>query len=307
VRRNSLSNGLARAPDPSAPASGVAPAVSIGVPVYDGEAFLEESLTSLLNQTFTDFEVIISDNASTDATQRICEDFASRDDRVKYFRNQVNKGVTYNWNRTFHLASAPLFKWAAHDDVCGVKFLESCVDVFRREPSVVLCYPEAVRIDENGNESSDRIVNPDISSFNPVTRFSALMGDPFWATGLFGVIRRDVLARTNLLGNYIAHDHVLLAELALRGPFAVANEVAFFHRHHMDKEQHQKTAKSRAQYMYSTGAGRSWPRLKLIGGYLSAIRESNLTAVEKMRCRVIVARWLLVRTKARLFGEAGDG
>jgi glycosyltransferase involved in cell wall biosynthesis len=299
-------NEQAQGPDPSARPGDSSPAVSIGIPVYNGEPFLEESLTSLLNQTFTDFEVIVSDNASTDATQRICEDFASRDGRVKYFRNEVNMGVAYNWNRTFHLASAPLFKWAAHDDVCGVKFLQACVDVLDREPSVVLCYPEGVRIDENGNESGDPIVNPDMSSFNAVARFSALMRDPFWATSLFGVIRREALTRTNLLGNYIANDHVLLAELALRGRFAVADELAFFHRHYVEKEQHQKTAKSRAKYAYSTGAGRRWPRLTLIGGYLSAIGESDLTAAEKMRCRAIVARWLLDRTKARLFGEAVD-
>jgi glycosyltransferase involved in cell wall biosynthesis len=302
-----MTNEHARAPDPSVPSANMSPAVSIGLPVYNGEPFLEESLTSILNQTFADFEVIISDNASTDATQRICEDLARRDARFKYFRNEINRGVAYNWNRTFELASAPLFKWAAHDDVCGLKFLQSCVDVLHREPSVVLCYPEGVRIDENSNVSGDPIVNPDISSFNPVARFSALMSDPFWATSLFGVIRREVLAGTNLLGNYIANDHVLLAELALRGPFAVAHEVAFFHRHYGEKEEHQKTVRSRAKYAYSSGAGRSWPRLKLIGGYLSAIRESDLTAAERMRCRAIVARWLLDRTKARVFGEAVDG
>jgi glycosyltransferase involved in cell wall biosynthesis len=294
-------------PEPSGRRGTSSPAVSIGVPVYNGERFLEELLTSLLNQTFADFEVIISDNASTDGTQRICEGLALKDARFKYFCNEVNRGVAYNWNRTFELSSAPLFKWAAHDDVCGLKFLQSCVDVLQREPSVVLCYPEGVRIDENSNLSGEPIVNPDISSFNPVARFSALMSDPFWATSLFGVIRREVLAGTKLLGNYIANDHVLLAELALRGRFAVAHEVAFFHRHYVEKEQHQKTAKSRAKYAYSSGAGRSWPRLKLIGGYLSAIREADLTAAERMRCRAIVARWLLDRTKARVLGEAVDG
>jgi glycosyltransferase involved in cell wall biosynthesis len=301
----------ARKPAPEAAASvsrslDAPPTVSIGLPVYNGERFLEESLTSLIDQTYEDFELIISDNASTDGTEQICRAFALKDSRVKYFRNEVNKGSAANWNRTFELASGPYFKWAAHDDVCGVKFLELCVDVLKSDPSFALCYPGGIQIDENSKVSGGPIVNPDLSSSQPVERFAELMSDPFWATSLFGVVRRDVLARTNLLGNYMANDHILLAEIALRGRFALADEVAFFHRHYIEREQHQKSAKSRAKYASSTGAGGGWPRIKLIGGYLKAIRESDVSPADKMRCGAIVGRWLLDRTKARLLSEDAE-
>jgi glycosyltransferase involved in cell wall biosynthesis len=290
-------------PGPAGSGSGP-PAVSIGVPVYNGERFLEESLSSLANQTFTDFEVVISDNASTDATEQICRDFARSDERFKYFRNEVNQGISYNWNRVFELASAPLFKWAAHDDICGVKFLESCVDVLNHDPGVALCYPEGIRIDETGQAWGDPIVNPELSSVDPVERFAALMSDPFWATSIFGVVRRDVLSTTNLLGDHMAHDHVLLAEIALRGRFAVAGGLAFYHRHYPEREDHQSSVKSRARYISSREAALRWPRLKLVGAYLKAIGQSDLSRGQRLRCKTIVARWLIDRTKARIFGEA---
>src|ERR1700737_2789384 len=92
------------------------PRVSIGLPVYNGERYLRFAIDSLLEQDYINFELIISDNASTDATQAICQEFADKDPRVRYYRNQTNLGASGNYDRVFELARGDLFKWAAHDD-----------------------------------------------------------------------------------------------------------------------------------------------------------------------------------------------
>src|SRR5689334_3559190 len=90
------------------------PKVSIGLPVYNGENYLAKTIASILAQTFTDFELIICDNASSDSTQRICEDFARQDARVRYGRNEKNLGAGPNYDLAFSRSTGTYFKWAAH-------------------------------------------------------------------------------------------------------------------------------------------------------------------------------------------------
>lgn len=95
-----------------------APKLSIGLPVYNGEKYLPDALDDLLGQDYEDFELIISSNASTDGTDEICREYASKDRRVSHSRNDCNIGATPNWNRVAQLAHGEFFKWAMHDDEC---------------------------------------------------------------------------------------------------------------------------------------------------------------------------------------------
>ncbi len=131
--------------------SNLTPRVSVGLAVYNGENYLREAIDSILAQTFTDFELILSDNASTDKTQEICLEYAAKDKRIRYYRNDQNIGGIRNQIRTVELSRGEYYKLAAHDDVCAPDFLEKCVEVLDRDPSVVLCYPKTKIIDENGN------------------------------------------------------------------------------------------------------------------------------------------------------------
>jgi len=115
------------------------PAVSIGLPVYNGDRFLRQAVESILNQTFGDFELIISDNASTDGTEEMCRGLAAQDPRVRYVRNARNIGGGRNANQVFELARASFFKWHPHDDYIAPEYLERCIEVLRRDPSVILC------------------------------------------------------------------------------------------------------------------------------------------------------------------------
>ena len=127
------------------------PRVSIGMPVYNGENFLAEALDSMLAQTFVDFELIISDNASTDRTKAICRDYAARDRRIRYHRVDDNQGATWNFNHTFELARGEYFKWAAHDDLCDPTFVARCVEVLDSDPTVICCHTQTRHIDIHGN------------------------------------------------------------------------------------------------------------------------------------------------------------
>ena len=123
------------------------PRVSIGMPVYNGAAFLRESLDSLLSQTYEDFELVISDNGSTDGTQNICRAYATEDVRIRYYREEENRGAAWNYNRVFELARGEYFKWAAHDDVHAPTFLERCVEVVDNNPDVLWCFSRHTHVD----------------------------------------------------------------------------------------------------------------------------------------------------------------
>ncbi len=117
-----------------------APRVSIGLPVYNGEATLAMAIEALLSQTVSDLELIISDNASTDGTEAICRDFAARDTRVRYFRQQANLGSVANFGFVLELAAGEYFMWAAHDDLKSPDFVAACLRGFD-SPDLVLLYP----------------------------------------------------------------------------------------------------------------------------------------------------------------------
>jgi len=208
------------------------PRVSIGLPVYNGEQYLAEEIDSLLAQTFSDFELIISDNASTDRTEEICRRYAEKDSRITYFRSTVNRGAAINFNRVFELAHGEYFKWAAHDDRCKPEFLEKCVAVLDRDPSVVLCFTGIEFIDGNGLKLKEDRYPVDLST---VTRRDLFR---FYATGghipneFFGLIRTKILRESPLVGGYVGSDFVMLGLLALNGRFHQVPEVLFQHREH---------------------------------------------------------------------------
>jgi len=114
--------------------------VSIGMPVYNGEEYIVEAIESILAQTFKDFEFIISDNASTDKTQEICEKYAKADNRIQYIRQKENIGALKNFEFVLFKSNFEYFMWAAHDDIWSENWIEvlynkilinqKCVGVF---------------------------------------------------------------------------------------------------------------------------------------------------------------------------------
>ncbi|MBW3600415.1 MAG: glycosyltransferase [Planctomycetes bacterium] len=288
-------------------ASGARPRVAIGLPVYNGAAMLPAALDSLLVQTYGEFELIVSDNASTDATEEVCRDYAARDPRIRYVRQEQNCGSAGNFNRVFQLSSSEYFKWAAADDVCHPNFLTKCVEALDAQRDVAWCHTMSRHIDEEGAllQSEE---SPPISYLRPhgdpplPTRGAARPSDRFQGVILgrggcldsYGLIRSAVLRRTELLMPYFGSEKVLMAELALHGRYVEIPEVLFFARIHPQAAGSLKDARQQRRFINPLARGRwQFARLRLLAGYTSAVRRAALPPSERMRCYGVIARYVM--------------
>jgi glycosyltransferase involved in cell wall biosynthesis len=265
--------------------------VSIGMPVYNGEHYVGQAIDSLLRQTFTDFELIISDNASTDGTQAICREFAARDARIRYHRHDRNRGAAANYNGVFQLSTGEYFKWAAHDDMCAPSYLAECAGVLDSNPSVVLCYPRARIIDETGRPTADYDDGLQCLSHRPSGRLRGYFLIQHVFHPVFGLIRRDVLARTPLIANYVGSDLVLLAHLALAGQIYEIPERLFLRREHPDRSGHLPIRQYSQWWNPAKRGVLYFPRWRWLAEYMKAITVADLPAVERYRCWVELMKW----------------
>lgn len=274
--------------------------VSIGMPVYNGENYIVHALDSILAQTFEDFEVVICDNASTDATERICLDYAANDRRIRYHRNDTNLGAAVNYNRTFALSSGIYFKWAAHDDVCAPTFFERCVEILDADPSVVLSHPRTIIIDADGRPFLNYLVELNTGDVRPHVRFGEMVRREHWCYPVFGVFRTEVLAKTTLIAGYTDSDRVLLAETCLWGRVVQIPEVLFLRREHAQTSTRAIARdQDRMQWFDPTHTGREhylWLKLR---GYLDAIGHAPIGAQERVMCYGQLVRLLGEKTLLR--------
>jgi hypothetical protein len=214
------------------------PEISVGLPVFNGERYLDEAIQSILAQTITDLEVVICDNASTDRTEAICRSYAASDDRVRYVRNPSNIGANCNYNRVARLARGRYFKWMAADDRCLPNFLARARAVLEADPTVVAAIPEFCDIDEHGQMIGGYPYDLDLGSPAVVERFGHLMCTSQGQRLLYGLIRRPVLMRTGLLANFYGSDRPLLSELVLHGRVIVIPGVGWESREHPGRSSH---------------------------------------------------------------------
>jgi glycosyltransferase involved in cell wall biosynthesis len=201
------------------------PLVSIGMPVYNGERFIRQALDLLLKQDYTNFELIISDNASTDLTQQICIEYLKKNSRIKYYRNQVNIGSARNFSKVFSLTRGEYFFWASCHDLWEPAFISRCVEFLERNPKVVLCYPLADWVDVNGDSLGLIGGNIDTRSLDRLSRCHVVLWGLQYAYPIYGVIRTNVLRQARILRRTIGADAILLFELSLLGEFAQVPEV----------------------------------------------------------------------------------
>jgi glycosyltransferase involved in cell wall biosynthesis len=271
------------------------PRVGIGLPVYQGERFLDAALRSIAEQTFEDFELLVLDNASTDRTEEIARGWADRDPRVRYERQPENVGAGPNFNDAFHRTRGELFKWAAHDDLLHPDFLAACVRGLDEDPRAILAYPRAEIVDEQGRlvESYDARLRTD-AWHPPHLRFKDLLLSWHRCFEVFGVIRRSALERTALIRPYGGSDRTLLQELALLGPFHEIRHPLFRSRRH----DLQSTTATRARvvervHWFDTGTrGRIvLPTWDLVRDNLRVLRRSDAAAIDKARMALYVVEW----------------
>ncbi len=267
---------------------GTAPRVSIGMPVYNGENFIREACDSILAQTFMDFELIISDNGSTDATDAICREYAARDGRVRYYRSERNRGGSWNRNNAFFLARGLYFMWHDHDDRIAPEFVARCVEVLDRSPEVVNCHTNTTIVDEHNTHLRHYVEGAALRSTSPFERLRHYgrhdRSCPLCSL-YFGLMRRDVLAQTPLFQPYINAELSLMSELALRGQFYEIPEHLFIRRDHPGISTRRYTnAKDIIVWANPAKAGKAgWDGWKVILARLRSISVVPMSPFDRMR------------------------
>lgn len=268
------------------------PLVSIGLPVYNGARFLGRVLDSLRAQTLEDFELIVSDNASTDETSEICLDHAARDPRIRYIRQTRNIGAPRNWNHVARQARGRYFKWATANDECAPTLLADCVGALERDPGAVLAQGTTCLVDEDSGLQMPYADDLALMEASPVARLSSLYTRLRLYNGLCGVIRTDALRRTGLADRpYDGSDFVLLSELALQGRFLLLPGLLFFRRMGATTFQRGLEGEAKRQFFNPTaGPPLIDSRLRLHWDLLCCVLAARLGAADRLGALRLVAR-----------------
>ena len=279
------------------------PRLTIGLPVYNGEAYLEETLESLLAQDFEDFELVVSDNASTDATTGIVASFATRDPRVRLVRNPRNLGAAQNYNLLVRDSRTELFKWAGYDDLHEPGHLSACVAALDANPAAVLAFPQATIIDGSGRRVREYEEKLRVVAATPWARVASFAWRFNLCNACFGVMRRDVMATTGLIRPYISSDVTFLAEMAARGTFELVPEPLFLRRiHEASSRQGRSTSADVARWFDPAGRGApAFVRLRLLGHTAGALA----TGTAPLPARLLAAVGFATSYTARRLRIAG--
>jgi glycosyltransferase involved in cell wall biosynthesis len=303
------------------------PRVSIGLPVYNGEKYLAEAIESLLAQTYADFELIITDNASTDRTAEICQRYAAADSRIRYYWEQKNRGIAWNFTRAFELARGEFFKWHAHDDTCAPTLLERCVEMLDRDPRAVLCYARPATIDENSelapddpaswhppgkvgktndsvlSNSADLAADDDprgLDSPSVSRRFYGVLLETVWCLESYAVVRSDAMRTTGKLRGYRAAEKVFLAEMALRGRFREIPELLFFVRRHAQQYTMLSSGSAQRNSVKPRWSGLRVPvprHVRSTLGYLLLLPKAPISWADRILCFGVLCRYVLQVSK----------
>ena len=283
------------------------PRVSIGLPVYNGERYLQRTLDDLLGQTFEDLELVVCDNASTDRTPEILAAAAARDARVRVVRNARNLGALANANRAFALSRAPLYALASYDDRHAPDFLRQLVDALDAAPEAGLAYGRKTLIDSDGAPlafDADREVYVDAEGGvfaydarlerelpgDPVGRYRAVLRSNDVNAPIYGLFRRSLLQRVGehkLQGS----DRLVVARAALAQPVAFVDAPLFGYRIHAASTYHLTRAAWLAREAGRADAGSPVDGLRTLHVYLQAVRQARLRMPERLRAGAETLRY----------------
>jgi glycosyltransferase involved in cell wall biosynthesis len=278
------------------------PRLTIGLPVYNGQNYVAESLEALLGQSFSDFELIISDNASTDGTGEICRRYEKEDSRVRYVRQPRNVGLAPNHNFLVEQARGELFKWASHDDLYARDLLKSCVQALDENPDVVLAHSWTAMIDGSGAVTEALEYPLATASVRAPERFRSMLFDE-GGDDDGGLMRTEILRRVAPKNSYHHADRTTITEIGLYGPFYQVKDWMYFRRDHPERaERACPTVRSRCANMDPRRASRLRnPAARLYGeyiwAYMTGIRRAPLAGADKRDCYRYLAEWVASRAR----------
>jgi glycosyltransferase involved in cell wall biosynthesis len=250
---------------------------------------------SLLSQTWTDLELIISDNGSTDRTEHICRFFAARDRRVRYYRSETNQGAAPNFNHLVQRARGRYFKWAAHDDLCAPAYLEQCMAVLEAQPDVACCHSISAAIDENNEPKGIYAHDSGFDGDTAAERFEQLLTKKHICATIFGVMRTEWLRGTPLLQPYVGSDRNLLAEIALMGKIHVIPKPLFSRRDHPGTSV-RRFVNNEAGWVEWFDPKREgdpvYPMTETVQGYRDAILRVLPEGDDRQACLAVLEQWI---------------
>ena len=278
-----------------------APLVSIGVPVYNGARIVGAALDSLLTQTYTNLEIIVADNASTDDTGEIVREYAARDSRIRYVRNATNigaRGTSGNFGRVLALATGKYFMWAAADDRRSPTVVEEAVAALERNPGAVLAHG-AVRIYFAPEARSVDVSNlMDLRHSDPAARVRNFTRGLEHNAMLYSVYRRAVITNAFLPKHY-ADDYLFCLQACLLGPaeYIASPLLTYRQRYSRISPMYPRDPTSPVVLLFYRGVKRSkcWTALLMGVWYLMRIQSVPFTA----RLRSVIAHVSAFATRYR--------
>lgn len=273
--------------------------VSIGVPVFNEATYLAMTLDCLLAQDYPNLEIVICDNASTDASPEICARTADRDPRVRVLRTEANLGATANFQRCLDEAIGDFFMWAGGHDLWSPNYVSQCVAALDAHPTAVIAVPESNWIDEHGETYGSRASVLDTRDMAPLARLLTLL----WANmhPIYGLIRIEKLRACGPLPNYPGADLVLLARLILEGDFVPAPMALWSRRQARARENYRDRQRRYASSKVKIHGG-PFPLLNLVYRLWHAVWSSSLPLSDKLAFTLafpgtLPARYLIARRR----------
>lgn len=265
------------------------PSVGIGLPVYNNAKYLSKTLDSILNQTYPNITVYLSDDCSDDGTDDICESYAEKDDRIKYFRNEENLGANGNLEKVLSLATTDYFMFARGHEILSPDHIRDCVRILEEDKNVVLSFVTTQWIDETNKIISNKPIGYfDTRGFDVVTRCALV----FWGRleCFYGLTRTEVMKSIRFSENIIANDLIMLLEMALTGSFAHVRSGVRYRRYHYSGETYRKRLQR-----YRTGAYRQlktidrlFPFARLPYHLCLSVMKSKVSASDKTKILLVV-------------------
>ena len=275
------------------------PLVSIGMPLYNEERYLRQTLDSLISQDYTNFEIIISDNGSVDGTSNICQEYAAKDQRVHYYRNETNIGAAVNFKRVFELAQGDYFVWVAGHDLWHRTFLSRCLEILSQDASIVLCYPQALWINTDGQPLGLIPSSVETRGLDRISRLNVVLWGLGYCYPVYGLISSQALRKVSLGLQVIATDAIILTELSLLGAFAHISEPLLYMRKmddfgswdkYIEKLFMQKLSDLSPPCLY-------WQmideHLKIVSKHIGSSLEKDAATLSTVLCLLTKYSWVL--------------
>ena len=258
--------------------------ITTGMAVFNGERYLENAIRANLDQTMPDFELVISDNASTDGTQAICREYAGKDSRIRYYRNARNIGAARNFNKVFELSRGEFFRWSNADDLVEPQLLERTSAVMRSRPDVVIAYGKTQLIDSDDAPIEIYDDNLDIQQESTVDRYRDFFRRVGLTNIIYGLMRSSAVKRTRLMGNgkLPAGDINFMAAMILQGKFVELPGVLFHRRVHEQAFSANPDPEAEASFWRGSGNMAKLPHWRSELANVGAVVRAPISLHEKL-------------------------